>query len=141
MDKLVTTNGAAALNQVVADWNQGAASWDAGVIAAVYTDDAMLYGGRPGHSVGREAIQAYFASYHGVILSGNLALSDTQLRTLADDCVLVQGVVHFTFHLAGDQHTASTLRGTLVLRQQAGPWRILEHHFSADPEAPPLGDH
>ena len=36
-------------------------------LAAIYTDNAVFYGGRPGHSVGKEQVRAYFASYAGVL--------------------------------------------------------------------------
>jgi len=130
----------AALAQVLADWNQAGARWSAGALAATYTEDGLLFGGRPGHCVGREAIRGYFASYDGVILSGAMALSETVLRSLGEGCVLAQGMVDFAFTLAGGQRTRSTLRATLVLRREADRWRIADHHFSTIPAAPPLGD-
>lgn len=130
----------AALSQVVADWNRSGAMWDAQALAAVYTEDGLLFGGRPGHAVGREAIREYFASYDGVILAGAMEMSDTVLRTLDSACVLAQGMVHFAFTLAGGAQTRSTLRATLVLQQQPDRWRILDHHFSSMPAAPPLGN-
>lgn len=131
----------AALAQVVADWNHAGANWDAAAIAATYCEDGLLFGGRPGHFVGRASIQQYFASYEGVILAGSMRMSDTELRTLAPDCVLAQGMVHFTFRLAGSEQTRSTLRATLVLKRQPDRWRIVDHHFSTIPAAPPLGNH
>lgn len=141
LDTLPNADVPAALAQVVTDWNHAGATWDAAGLGAVYTEDAMLFGGRSGHSVGRGEIQAYFASYQGVILGGSMELYDTELRTLTGDCVLAQGMLNFAFHLASGQHTRSTLRATLVLRQDADRWRILDHHFSAVPTEPPLGNH
>lgn len=132
-------DGHAALTQVVADWNRAGAGWDAVAIAAVYTEDALLFGGRPGHSVGREAIRGYFASYEGVILAGAMQMRETVLRMPGADCVLAQGMVDFSFTLAAGQQTRSALRATLMLLRQSDRWRILEHHFSTIPEAPPLG--
>ena len=83
----------AALEQAVADWNRAGAAWDAQALAAVYAEDALLFGGRPGHSVGRAAIQGYFASYDGVILAGSMRMAETELRTLGPGCVLAQGMV------------------------------------------------
>ncbi len=131
-------NAHAALAQVVADWNQAAAEWDAQAIAAVYTEDGLLFGGRPGHSVGREAIHRYFSSYDGVIFSGAMELSETVVRVLGSDCILVQGMVHFAFTLAAGEQTRSRLRATLVLRREPDRWRIVDHHFSVIPDAPPL---
>ena len=129
----------AALDQVVADWNRAGSTWNATGLAATYADDGLLFGGRPGHAVGRASIQGYFASYDGVILAGAMQMHETEFRTLADDCVLAQGMVDFTFTLTGDEQTRSTLRATLVLRREADRWRIVDHHFSTIPAAPPLG--
>lgn len=135
----MTSEAEEALAQVTADWNRAASSWDAAGLAAVYTEDGLLFGGRPGHCVGRPAIQAYFASYDGVILGGAMQMSGTQLRQLSQDCVLAQGMVDFAFTLAGDEQTRSTVRATLVLRRETGRWRIVDHHFSPTPAEPPLG--
>ncbi|MGC3987308.1 MAG: SgcJ/EcaC family oxidoreductase [Pseudorhodoferax sp.] len=129
----------AALDQVVADWNQAGSSWNARALGAVYTADGLLFGGRPGHSVGRASIEGYFASYDGVILAGTMHLSATELRMLAEGCVLAQGSVEFAFTLAGGEQTRSNLRATLVLRREPDRWRIADHHFSPTPAVPPLG--
>ncbi|MFT4193171.1 YybH family protein [Ottowia sp.] len=129
----------AALDQAVADWNRAGAAWDAAALADVYAEDGLLFGGRPGQFVGRGAIHGYFASYDGVILAGTMAMSDTELRTVAEGCVLAQGMVHFAFTLAGGERTRSTLRATLVLRREPDRWRIADHHFSTVPAEPPLG--
>ncbi|HSW18990.1 MAG TPA: SgcJ/EcaC family oxidoreductase [Ramlibacter sp.] len=127
------------LAAVGAAWTAAATPWDPEALAALYTQDAMFLGGRPGHSVGREQIHAYFASYRGVILQGKLELVDQHVRELAPDCLLAQGYGDFSFVLAGDVQTRSLLRTTLVLARQ-GDWKILQHHFSASPSTPPLGD-
>lgn len=131
--------GPAALAQVVSAWNRAGATWDATALAAVYTDDGLLFGGRPGHAVGREAIRGYFASYDGVILSGSMQLSETELRLMGEGSLLAQGMVHFAFTLAGGEQTRSTMRATLLLQRGVGGWRILDHHFSTIPLVPPLG--
>lgn len=128
----------AALAQAVADWNRAGSAWDAQALAATYVEGGLLFGGRPGHAVGRTAIREYFASYNGVILAGSMQMSGTEFRTLAHDCVLAQGMVDFAFTLAGNEQTRSTLRATLVLQREADRWRIVDHHFSTIPDAPPL---
>ena len=127
------------LDQVLAASNHAGASWNSTGLADVYTEDAMLYGGRPGHAVGRAAIHAYFASYDGVIQAGEMQMRDCVLRVLGGDCLLAQGMAHFSFTLAQGEKTRSSLRATLVLKQQPDRWRILDHHFSTIPVAPPLG--
>ncbi len=129
----------AVLDQAVGAWNRAGSSWNSAALAATYAEDALLFGGRPGHFVGREAIQGYFASYDGVILAGSMRMFDTELRVLAEGCVLAQGMVEFSFTLEGDQATRSTLRATLVLAQAVDGWLIAVHHFSSIPAVPPLG--
>ena len=131
--------GRKALASAEAAWNAAARPWNAAALAAVYTADAMLFGGRPGHSIGAAAIRNYFASYDGVILSGSMELLDQQIAPLATGVVLAQGFVDFSFDLAGNQSTKSHLRTTLILVQHEGQWRIRQHHFSATPTSPPLG--
>lgn len=129
----------AALTEVVDGWNEAARRWNPDALAAIYAEEALLFGGRPGHFVGRESIHRYFESYGGVILEGSMRMSGTELRVLGEDCVLAQGMVDFVFTLAGDQRTRSTLRATLVLRREDRHWLIADHHFSPIPAAPPLG--
>lgn len=129
----------AALAQVQGDWNAAAHGWHAGLLAEIYTEDALFFGGRPGHSVGRAAVQAYFASYVGIIRSGAMVLSEQQLLALGPGCHLAQGYADFSFTLQDGRHTRSRVRATLVLVQQGGAWRIRQHHFSPTPETPPLG--
>lgn len=129
-----------ALDAVQAAWTAAATPWNPQALAAVYADDALFFGGRPGHAVGVQAIHDYFASYDGVIEAGRLALVDQHVRELAPGCLLAQGHGDFAFVLAGDRHTRSVLRSTLVLVRQEGGWKIRQHHFSVAPETPPLGD-
>lgn len=124
---------------VVARWNAAAGPWNPDALAAVYTTDALFFGGRPGHCVGAGAIHAYFKSYEGVIRSGRMALVEQHLKPLAPGCVLAQGFVDFGFELSDGQSTRSRLRTTLILVAEDAAWRIAQHHFSPTPEAPPLG--
>jgi uncharacterized protein (TIGR02246 family) len=129
----------AALAQVQRDWNAAGKHWHAGLLAEVYTQDALFFGGRPGHFVGRAAVQAYFASYVGVIESGAMVLAEQEFAQLGPGCLLAQGYADFSFTLEGGQNTQSRVRATLVLVRDGAAWRIRQHHFSSAPEAPPLG--
>lgn len=134
-----TTDAArAALAQVLAAWNAAAHHWDADLLTAVYTDDALFFGGRPGHSVGAGAIREYFASYEDVIESATLDLVEQHFIRLADDCFLAQGYGEFAFVLSGDRPSRSRLRTTLIVVLQEGEWKIRQHHFSTTPETPPI---
>jgi uncharacterized protein (TIGR02246 family) len=126
------------LSKIETAWNAGARSWNPHALTAVYTPDALFFGGRPGHSVGAEAIRGYFASYDGVIESATLDLVEQHLIPLADDCFLAQGFGEFMFALSGGRTSTSRLRTTLVIGLHEGEWRIRQHHFSAEPESPPI---
>ena len=128
-----------ALDDVAARWNAAADPWSADALAAIYTVDALFFGGRPGHSVGAQAIHTYFKSYEGVIRSGRMLLVDQHIKCLAPSCVMSQGFVEFSFELADGQVTQSRLRTTLVMVRDQGDWQIAQHHFSTTPEVPPLG--
>jgi uncharacterized protein (TIGR02246 family) len=134
-----TTDAArAALAQVQAAWNAAARRWEAGALTAVYTEDALFFGGRPGHSVGTGGIREYFASYEGVIESATLELVEQQFIRLADDCFLAQGYGEFAFVLSGGRPSRSRLRTTLIVVLLQGEWKIRQHHFSTTPESPPI---
>jgi uncharacterized protein (TIGR02246 family) len=128
----------AALAIVQAAWNAAAHHWHPGRLTAVYADDALFFGGRPGHSVGASAIRDYFASYEGVIKSARMELVEQRFICLAEECFLAQGFGEFSFALAGDRQSRSRLRTTLVIGRQHDQWKIRQHHFSASPEVPPL---
>ncbi|PUE38719.1 hypothetical protein [Limnohabitans sp. Hippo3] len=49
-----------------------------------------------------------------------------------------QSFVNFRFHLKGNEHTASRLRGAWVLQAHGEGWRIRLHHFSNVPVQSPL---
>ncbi|MDZ3992255.1 YybH family protein [Pseudomonas sp. Teo4] len=127
------------LEQVLEQWSDAAASWDADALGACYSADAGLHGGRPGHSLGRSAIVAYFASYDAVIRSGVVQALDQEVSQPAEGLLVAQGHVRMSFVLGDGRETVSLLRSTLVLRVEEGVWRIWRHHFSPVPEAPPLG--
>ena len=121
-------------------WNLAAKVWNPKALATLYADNALFYGGRSGHSVGVAAIQAYFASYDGIIKSAVLDLIEQELVETSPDTFVAQGLGAFSFVLAGGRQTQSVLRTTLVLSKLNGEWKIQLHHFSVTPEVPPLGD-
>jgi uncharacterized protein (TIGR02246 family) len=129
-----------AIAAVQQDWNQAGSSWSPDALAAVYTNEAVFFGGRPGHSVGQDAIRSYFASYGGVIERGQMTWVDPQCLELDAESFLAQGYVDFAFTLAGGCETRSRLRATWVIVRTVSGLRIRLHHFSPTPDVPPLGD-
>ncbi|KAB0641635.1 hypothetical protein WT67_21665 [Burkholderia stagnalis] len=127
-----------ALAIVQAAWNAAARGWNPDALTDIYTADALFFGGRPGHSAGRDAIRAYFASYAGVIRSATLALVEQHFIRLGDDCFLAQGYGEFVFVLGDGNTSRSRLRTTLVIALQRGEWKVRQHHFSTSPDTPPI---
>ena len=128
------------LDEMQNSWNAAAKVWNPKALASLYADNALFYGGRPGHSVGASEIQAYFASYDGIIQSAALDLVEQQLVQISPDSFTAQGFGAFSFVLNGGRQTQSVLRTTLILSQLNGQWKIQLHHFSVTPEVPPLGN-
>jgi ketosteroid isomerase-like protein len=137
MNRTIDAAGAA-LAQVQAAWNAAARRWNVDALTAIYTDNALFFGGRPGHSVGAAGIREYFASYEGVIESATLNLVEQQFLRLADDCFVAQGYGEFAFVLSGGRPSRSRLRTTLIVALQQDEWKIRQHHFSTTPESPPI---
>jgi hypothetical protein len=128
------------LNNMQDAWNAAAKVWNPNTLAQLYAENALFYGGRPGHSIGATEIQKYFASYQGLIESAVLDLIEQELVQTGSDCFIAQGFGSFAFMLSGGRATKSVMRTTLVLKQIGGIWKIQLHHFSVTPEVPPLGD-
>lgn len=138
-DIQAVNEGRVALAAVETAWNVAGRSWEPQALAEVYAEDALLFGGRPGHAVGLLAIREYFGSYAGTILSAAMKLVDQEIVPLAPGVFLAQGFVDFSFELSDGQSTSSFLRATLVVVLQDGRWKIRQHHLSPTPAAPPLG--
>ena len=128
------------LAAIIAAWNRAAQDWDPAALTRLYSQDAVLFGGRPGLASGNAAIAAYFESYRGVILSASLDLSDQTLLDVGENALLAQGFGLFAFVLAGGKPTRQEMRTTLLLDWSSGETLIRAHHFSPVPAAPPLGD-
>lgn len=128
------------LNELLAAWSRAATPWNATELGSLYSEDACLFGGRPGHSIGRAEITRYFACYDGVILSASIKPLDQEFSAPEPHLVIAQGHVEFAFLLGTGNRTKSLLRSTLILKREGGRWRISHHHFSPIPETPPLGE-
>src|SRR4051794_17420913 len=137
-DSMMHSEGETALRAVERDWNAAAEHWDAAGLAALYTEDALLYGGRPGHAGGNAKGGEYFYSFVGTLAPARLALVDQELRRLGGGIYLAQGYAAFDFDLAAGGVSRAVLRSTLVLTRRPEGWRIAQHHFSSPPSEPPI---
>ena len=137
-DPTSSPEGMATLRAVEHAWNAAAQHWDPAALAALYTEDAVFYGGRIGHSVGRAEVRAYFESYAAIFTTVRLTLVEQELRELAPGIVLAQGYASFEFGFKAGGESRATFRSTLVLIRQPAGWCILQHHFSPTPAEPPI---
>jgi ketosteroid isomerase-like protein len=103
------SEGETALRAVERDWNAAAQHWNSAGLVALYTEDALFYGGRPGHAVGHAKVREYFNSYLGTFAAARLALVDQELRKLGEGVYLAQGYAAFDFDLTagGATHCAA----------------------------------
>jgi uncharacterized protein (TIGR02246 family) len=138
LDSTVRSEGETALRAVERDWNAAAEHWDAAGLTALYTEDALFYGGRPGHAAGQAKVREYFDSYIGTLAAARLALIDQEFRKLAEGVYLAQGYAAFDFDLVAGGVSRAVLRSTLVLTRRPEGWRIAQHHFSSPPAEPPI---
>lgn len=127
-----------ALREVLESWNRAAATWDVEGLAALYSDDALMFGGRPGLSVGVGGMRDYFGSYVDALAAAHLELVDQHLMELAPEVCLAQGFGVFKFRRVDGRQTGTTMRTTLVIARRDGRWKIRQHHFSAIPDKPPI---
>ena len=112
-DPMVHSEGETALRAVERDWNAAAEHWDAAGLTALYTEDALFYGGRPGHAVGHAKVREYFDSYVGTLAAARLALVDQELRRLGRASILLR----------------ATLRSTLILLPAASHAPCCARHW------------
>lgn len=127
-----------ALQVVLESWNRAAATWDVEGLAALYADDALMFGGRPGLSVGVAGMRSYFGSYADALSAAHLQLVDQHLVELGPEVYLAQGFGVFKFHRVDGRQTGTTIRTTLVIARCGGRWTIRQHHFSTIPDKPPI---
>ena len=130
----------AVLAQVLFQWNEAAADWDVERLADMYTADALMFGGLPGHSVGQGGMRDYFGVYADRLAGANLTLTDQYIVALGPEAYIAQGFGIFRFELIGGRQTGATMRTSLLLEQRANRWRIRQHHFSAIPVKTPIDD-
>lgn len=133
-----TAEAQSVLRTIQDRWNQAGLTWDVEALAAMYTPDAVMYGGRPGMSIGNAGMRRYFDSYTDILASTRLEFKDQIMIRLAPDIYLAQGCGDFQFWLKGGKQTGTTMRTSLVLVERGQEWKILQHHFSPIPDQPSI---
>jgi ketosteroid isomerase-like protein len=127
----------AALDEIAARWTAAATPLDPAALGALYTPDAVFFGGLPDHYVGRSGVERYFDFYRDMLASIAVRFSDMHCAGLGLGLVC-QGFADFTFGLVDGRTTFNRLRATLVLERGQDGWAIKLHHFSPPPEDTPV---
>lgn len=127
-----------ALDSVERQWNMASKNWDPEKFGAIYTDDALFFGGRAPHYVGKSGVLDYFQSYVGVISAATLELVDQHVHDAGPQAFMAQGFGQFRLNMASGTETDLLQRTTLLITRRNSQWKIASHHFSSRPEAPPL---
>jgi uncharacterized protein (TIGR02246 family) len=133
-----TTEAQSVLRMIQDRWNLAGLIWDVEALTAMYTPDAVMYGGRPGMSIGHAGMRQYFSSYVDMLASTKMELKDQVMIRLAPNVYLAQGYGVFQFTLRTGKKSDTTMRTTLVLVEREKEWKILQHHFSSTPDKPPI---
>jgi len=118
-------------------WAAAYATNDGPQAAALYTDDARLWGSvSREQTVGRAAITAYFARVRPGASAIDVRFGDHALREIAPGVAVASG--HYTFlrRLTDGTDGQEPSRFSMVmLRGPDGTWRIADHHSSRLPAA------
>lgn len=109
---------------VLSTWSDHFAKRDCNALAALYREDAVLYGSSDSLLSGRDAIRDYFAALPAEG-SASARFDDLVIVQLSGTTAAVAGMVHF---LIGA--TLLTVRITLTFVEDGGVWRIGMHHAS-----------
>ncbi|MCC7042646.1 MAG: SgcJ/EcaC family oxidoreductase [Acidobacteria bacterium] len=121
---------------VINQWVAAFASLDGATSAAVYADDARLWGTIAQEpNVGHDAIRAYFDSGRQRAKARHVVIGDHATRVYGTTAV---SSGRYDFHSVLHDGTSTVRRArfsmTFVLRD--GRWRIVDHHSSEVPAAP-----
>lgn len=96
-------------------------------LAALYTDDAQLFGGKPDLFTSREGVLRYFeAMPPGTALTAEFGAQ--HVVQVGPDVIVSAGDV--AFRRADALAEPRRHRVTLVLANRGGEWRIASHHAS-----------
>ena len=104
-------------------WIEVFNSHDLDAHAALYTEDAMLFGSVPELIIGRAAIRAYFGGRGPKVHVAHYPFP--RVTMIADDVAVTATHVDFA---DGDQ--PMPYRVTWMLVKRDGAWKIAQHHGS-----------
>ena len=115
------------LDAVGRRWQQAFARHDAAAQAALYTEDALFYGGTMPLREGRQDVRAYFEAVTPAATAAEF--SDWRGVTVAPGVIVAAGTARFRFEEGGTAEYRP-YRITWVLVERDGEWLIANHHVS-----------
>lgn len=119
-------------------WAEAFAAQDGARSAALYTDDASLWGTTSREqSSGRAAITRYFGPMPN-ITARSVTFGDHTIRPVADTIAIASGQYTFVLRRADGTELRAPARFSMTLVKVAdGAWRIADQHSSLMPRPPP----
>ncbi|MCB4821844.1 SgcJ/EcaC family oxidoreductase [Roseicella aerolata] len=116
-------------------WAEAYASNDGPRCAALYTEDARLWGSTSREqTVGRAAIAAYFGRVRPGATAISVSFGEHAVREVAQGVALASGHYSFRRQRADGTEAQEPSRFSMaMLRGADGAWRIADHHSSRLP--------
>ncbi len=119
-------------------WSEAYATVDGQRVAALYVEDARLWGTTDREqTVGRAALATRFGRARPGTAAISVVFGEHRLRMLGETIAVASG--HYTFRQrrADGTDIQNPSRFSMVMmRSQDGIWRIVDHHSSRLPAAP-----
>ena len=106
-------------------WRHYFAPLNPNALAALYAEDAILFGSRIPPYIGRTAIESYFKDLPQGLYTGVVFIPD-HIKRVTQDVISIAGSANFQ---RADQ-TPLELRITHVLVRRENQWQIVSHHVS-----------
>jgi uncharacterized protein (TIGR02246 family) len=123
---------------LLAAWAEAYGAMDAPRIAALYTEDARLWGiASREQSVGRAAIQASFSRPRAGVTAVGVTYGEHGVTRLGESAAVASG--HWVFRMTltdGSERQAQARFSITMTRLADGAWRIADHHSSFLPMPP-----
>jgi len=106
-------------------WRNHFAPLNPNALAALYAEDAILFGSRIPPYIGRTAIESYFKDLPQGLYTGVFFIPD-YIKRVTQDVISIAGSANFQ---RADQIPLE-LRITHVLVRRENQWQIVSHHVS-----------
>jgi uncharacterized protein (TIGR02246 family) len=106
-------------------WRHYFAPLNPNALAALYAEDAILFGSRIPPYIGRTAIESYFKDLPQGLYTDVVFIPD-HIKRVTQDVISIAGSANFQ---RADQ-TPLELRITHVLVRKENQWQIVSHHVS-----------